>query len=743
MVEKEVGFGLGFPVDTVHFTGGTADTVDTRWIMTGQSLIRKSSQDQAEPPWFATAAAVTDVRKFTLGVPHLCTWETVQLYEDNRNIDYFKHVAHDCNTYYAKKRSEGAPHGRAVEASTRKVSHTQRALVLGGGVWPHANIEPCTWKDCIRCVYAEGNRCLFPSCGKVACVDCSCGILGGYLEILGNGKIEMTLEKRGIRTRTLTRENFICWFRICDEHRNTVDFEEVLVRHEEEVETMTRADDGLNSQWVAEATALHRPKFFPFVMHAPHISAEVQQGTFMYRRLRESTGPLCVLRSLADAGATNGLGGSVGPKLEAFQALYEGYKKKINLSPALNKEAWSDITAYACRVLRCFGFHRGADLQKVLATSFRDHEHEESVLHLDHQVFCEGFLSATVERGEYDLCFLTNPFDVMKSDAPPEFYSVPMEQGDVYLLVGPWANTYPHAAIPREGSTSLDRRVVLIGGSFPTVGRNMVKYDVPGLERFYHYTQDENGLQHRLPSNGITGASAREALDRRPTCRAFGCGASLQPGENVVTCRVCRQRAHAFVPQRNGLERYENEHSRPPKQCSFNVRVDGVDLHECFQCRMFIDTEIGLGTVPARIVIGMPCCTCNKFCAGDTVCHHCKLYVHDGDGKCSKMVQLLVPADSSSPGIEHTMCNVCAKVATRKASKSSNPAPGIVTLSGDSMTLRSSPTKGRQQSQQSKEAEATETQEELERKRTHSKRKPDGAPSDGQEIVPVLSIIFF
>ena len=235
-------------------------------------------------------------------------------------------------------------------------------------MWPNSNIEPCTWKDCIRCVYSEGNRCLFPSCKKVACVDCSCGILGGYLEILGNGKIEMPLEKRGIRRRTLTRENFICWFRICDEHSNTVDFEEVLVRHEEEVETMTRADDGLNSQWVAEATALHRPKFFPFVMHAPHISAEVQQGTFMYRRLRESTGPLCVLRSLADAGATNGLGGSVGPKLEAFQTLYEGYKKKMNLSPALNKEAWSDITAYACRVLRCFGFHRGADLQKVLTT---------------------------------------------------------------------------------------------------------------------------------------------------------------------------------------------------------------------------------------------------------------------------------------------------------------------------------------------------------------------------------------
>ena len=192
----------------------------------------------------------------------------------------------------------------------------------------------------------------------------------------------------------------------------------------------------------------------------------------MHRQLREGKGPLCALRSLADAGATNDAeGGTVGPKLEAFQALYEEYKKKMSVSPALSKEAWSDITAYACRVLRCFGFHRGADLQKVYATSIRDHEHEESILHIDHQLFCDGFLCATVERGEYDLCFLTNPVDVLEQDAAPELYSVPMGAGDVYVLVGPWANTYPHAAIPREGSTTLDRRVVLIGGSFPLRGR--------------------------------------------------------------------------------------------------------------------------------------------------------------------------------------------------------------------------------------------------------------------------------
>ena len=199
-----------------------------------------------------------------------------------------------------------------------------------------------------------------------------------------------------------------------------------------------------------------------------------------------------------------------------------------------------------------------------------------------------------------------------------------------------------------------------------------------------------------------------------------------------------------FVPQQGVLEFFENTSTAPKRQCSYNVEVQGAQLHESFQCKLNVDLDIADGTLAERVIIGLPCCTCNKDCLGDTICFHCKLFVHDGhDGKCSKKMQLLEGSEDTPVEGQCTMCTSCARMASRKRNQKSkaNPIPlnagnstGIAPLNNASMQLRSSPVKrtSRKTSESSNDDvkgtpnEVKETSKETPaQSRTSSKRKAD------------------
>ena len=332
--------------------------------------------------------------------------------------------------------------------------------------------------------------------------------------------------------------------------------------------------------------------------------------------------------------------------------------------------------------------------------SLRENDGEESKFHIDHKTFCDGFLAAMVHSGAYDLCFIMNPSEVIHENAEPEFYTIPMQAGDIYLLIEDWLQ-YPHAAIPRKGAAELKRKVLLIGGQFFPSGKPFPAHRVEGLGLFYHYKVVGDAFEHVLPPNAITGQYAREILDTRTRqCIAFQCGQPLCKGEEVVTCRVCRQLVHAFVPQQGVVERYESITTKPRRQCSFRVVVQGEHAHECYQCKQRVDVDISDGLLAERAVTGIPCCTCNQDCLGDIICYHCKLFVHDG--KCSKKMQLLEGLEGKPGDGQCTMCKSCAQVASKRSVRQgkADPQPlsagnstGISPLSNISMQLRPSPSK--------------------------------------------------
>jgi hypothetical protein len=109
MEVRPAGTGIGFISDTVHMTASSGTTVDTRWIMTGQMLVRKTEQGQVGPAWFVAAAAVTDPRKFLIGVPHLSTWDTILRADDDRNIQRFKRTVTEFKAHTARARATSAP----------------------------------------------------------------------------------------------------------------------------------------------------------------------------------------------------------------------------------------------------------------------------------------------------------------------------------------------------------------------------------------------------------------------------------------------------------------------------------------------------------------------------------------------------------------------------------------------------------------------------------------------------------
>ena len=387
-----------------------------------------------------------------------------------------------------------------------------------------------------------------------------------------------------------------------------------------------------------------------------------------------------------------------------------------------------------------------------------------------------------MQDGAYDLCFIMNPLEVVQEGVEPDFLSVPLQKGDVYLLDEDWLQ-YPHAAIPRKGATELKRKVLLIGGQYFPSFNNLPKCPVDGDGFFYHYKDTEGGPRHVLPANAISGQHARAVLDSRTRiCKAYNCERALCEGEDTVTCRVCRQLVHAFVPQQGVLERYESTSTAPKRQCSYNVEVQGARLHECFQCKLNVDQSIADGSLAERAVIGIPCCTCSKDCLGDTICFHCKLFVHDG--KCSRKMQLLEGSEDKPGEGQCTMCRSCAQMASRKrthrsraksdpkalsAGKSTGVGPastpstqlpkaldagsstGIGPASFGNRQLRSSPSKKpiNETTEKSKTApdESKETStEKTEQAKTSAKRKADESTNAGTKhckFIPTDMSCFF
>ncbi len=91
-----------------------------------------------------------------------------------------------------------------------------------------------------------------------------------------------------------------------------------------------------------------------------------------------------------------------------------------------------------------------------------------------------------------------NPSEVIREHAEPEFYTIPMQVGDIYLLFEEWLQ-YPHAAIPRKGTAELNRKVLLIGGQFFPSGKLFPEQRVEGLGLFYHYKVVDQAFEHVLP----------------------------------------------------------------------------------------------------------------------------------------------------------------------------------------------------------------------------------------------------
>ena len=75
-----------------------------------------------------------------------------------------------------------------------------------------------------------------------------------------------------------------------------------------------------------------------------------------------------------------------------------------------------------------------------------------------------------------------------------------------------------------------------------------------------------------------------------------------------------------FRPAAGVVERYESITSKPRRQCSFRVVVQGERAHECYQCKQRVDVDINDGLLAERAVTGIPCCTCNQDCLGDIIC---------------------------------------------------------------------------------------------------------------------------
>jgi hypothetical protein len=697
MVVRPAGTGLGFFADTVHMTASSDTTVGTRWIMTGQMLVRKTEQGQVGPAWFAAAAAVTDPRKFLIGAPHLSTWETIQLAGDDRNIQRFKQTVTDFKTYTERARATSAPMARVVTVPARPERATSGSTAVN--VWPKGGTEVCSFEDCSQRVFTGRNACLMANCGKYACMDCSSGILHGLIEEMEAGQSVLTdvVHSRVIQGPALKKDCVFDWFRVCEAHSTFQDVLVILSQHLGTLKALLDEESPRFHPWIMAVTAPRRPRVFPYITHYPRILASLAPGTLLHDLVNDGRSSMCALRSLEDA--CHGDDRTLQPD-PRFQELYDAYKKNINLSPALTTGQWSNVTETTAEIFRVFGFHKNGNLRPFKALSLRVNDGEESKFHIDHKAFCDGFLAALVQSGTYDLCFIMNPSEVIHEDADPEFYTIPMQAGDIYLFVEEWLQ-YPHAAIPRKGATELNRKVLLIGGQFFPSGKPFPTHRVEELGLFYHYKEVGQALQHVLPKNAITGQYARDILDTRERkCRAFGCNQPLCEGEEVVTCRVCRQLVHAFVPQQGVVERYESITSKPRRQCSFRVLVQGERAHECYQCKQRVDVDINDGLLAERAVTGIPCCTCNQDCLGDIICYHCKLYVHDG--KCSKKMQLLEGPEDKAGDEQCTMCKNCAQVASKKSARKGRPDPqplsagtstGIAPLSNISMQLRSSPTK--------------------------------------------------
>ena len=86
----------------------------------------------------------------------------------------------------------------------------------------------------------------------------------------------------------------------------------------------------------------------------------------------------------------------------------------------------------------------------------------------------------------YDLCFIMNPSEVIHENVEPEFYTIRMQAGDIYLLFEEWLQ-YPHTAIPHKDAAELKRKVLLIGGQFSPNDKPFPAHRVEGLGLFYHY----------------------------------------------------------------------------------------------------------------------------------------------------------------------------------------------------------------------------------------------------------------